>query len=687
MATKKSSPVPRKAAKKSAAAKAVKKAASKTTAKKTAAKTPAKKTTITRVAARAAASSTVNTPKTRTTKRKPYIPKTTVVPDALDLRDRTYMPSVMLIPAEELLPTLNVPVLHQGDTSACTGFALASMIYHLQHKARRERTLQPVSPFMLYSMARRYDEFPGNPDKDTGSSLRGAMKGWFKYGSCAAKLWKTEKMPAPSSNTDEDWWQDAVKRPLGAYYRVDVRSVTDMQVALNEIGILYASAVVHSGWMNGMRVGSLPVGQFWQIPQQKTTPADGAHAFVISGYNRDGFIVHNSWGTEWGTGGRAVLTYQDWIDNAMDCWVAQLGVMTKLHLEIASSSMLRTNSQGRVQLASEETLRNREIGPYIIDMENNGRLSNTGDFRTQDSDVTWLLGEQLGKARDAWGLKASDPVDVAIYAHGGLTSEDDAAKTASKWIPAMYDKKIFPVFLMWETDLWSTLRNIWADIQAQQPRTTGGPLDTLKSWWNERLEKLLTVPGSKVWGEMKQNADAISSAQDSGGLKLYNASRESQWFKDQSKVRLHLIGHSAGAIVHSYIVNRLKWNFETVNFMAPAVRADIFKTNVVPAMKTGRVKQYNHFELTDEMELKDPTCKPILGYSRSLLYLVSQSFEKGQVTPVLGMEKFFASEIGSLGLNNINVFKSPGAAAKSTTHGGFDDDDVTRNKILSLIKG
>ncbi|HEY8996436.1 MAG TPA: peptidase C1A papain, partial [Edaphobacter sp.] len=160
----------------------------------------------------------------------------------------------------------------------------------------------------------------------------------------------------------------------------------------------------------------------------------------------------------------------------------------------------------------------------------------------------------------------------------------------------------------------------------------------------------------------------------------------SQWFKDQSKVRLHLIGHSAGAIVHSYIVNRLKWNFETVNFMAPAVRADIFKANVVPAMKTGRVKQYNHFELTDEMELKDPTCKPILGYSRSLLYLVSQSFEKGQVTPILGMEKFFASEIGSLGLNNINVFKSPGAAAKSTTHGGFDDDDVTRNKILSLIK-
>jgi len=152
-------------------------------------------------------------------------------------------------------------------------------------------------------------------------------------------------------------------------------------------------------------------------------------------------------------------------------------------------------------------------------------------------------------------------------------------------------------------------------------------------------------------------------------------------------VRLHLIGHSAGAILHSFIVSRLKgWTFETVNFMAPAVRTDIFKANVVPALQSGRVKQYNQFELTDAMELKDPTCEPILGYSRSLLYLVSQSFEKGQVTPILGMENFFNSEIGPLGLNNVNVYKSPGTASKSTTHGGFDDDETTRNKILSLIK-
>src|SRR5215469_17419528 len=149
---------------------------------------------------------------------------------------------------------------------------------------------------------------------------------------------------------------------------------------------------------------------------------------------------------------------------------------------------------------------------------------------------------------------------------------------------------------------------------------------------------------------------------------------------------VHLIAHSAGSIVHSYIINRLKWNFETVNFMAPAVRTDVFKANVVPAISSGKVKQYNQFELTDEMEQKDPTCKPILGYERSLLYLVSQSFEKGQVTPILGMERYFNSEIASLGLKNMTVYKSPGQYAKSTTHGGFDDDPTTLTEFFHSSK-
>jgi hypothetical protein len=425
------------------------------------------------------------------------------------------------------------------------------------------------------------------------------------------------------------------------------------------------------------------------IPCRKASPSDGGHAFAIVGYNQDGFIIHNSWGLGWGTKGRAVLAYEDWLNNAMDCWVAQLGVVTELHLEIAHSKTLRLEA-GKVHLASESSLRTREISPFIIDMENNGRLSNTGDFRTQESDIAALVTQHLGMARTAWGLAKDDPVDIAIYAHGGLTSEDTAGATAAKWIPALYERKIFPIFLMWETDLWSTLKGRLEDVMEGQPRPTGGLFDGVKNWWNERLEKLLATPGTAIWSEMKQNADAISNTTESGGMKLYRACQQSPFFADLSKVRLHLVGHSAGSILHSHVVDRLGrqgWTFESVNFMAPAVRVDLFEKTVIPAIKSGKVKHYNQFHLSDDMEQKDSTCRPILGYSRSLLYLVSQSLEHGETTPILGMEKYFDDRIASQQLAQVSTWAAPGKESKSTTHGGFDDDQVTMLSIISLMKG
>ncbi len=141
-----------------------------------------------------------------------------VVPDSIDLRDRPYIPSIRIIPAEVFAPKVRIPVLNQRQTNACTGFALASVIYHLQLAAKRKPAQYEVSPFMLYSMARRYDEFPGSPGADTGSSLRGAMKGWYKHGVCAAQLWRELDMPEPIADDKDalhDWWLDAAR---GIYY-------------------------------------------------------------------------------------------------------------------------------------------------------------------------------------------------------------------------------------------------------------------------------------------------------------------------------------------------------------------------------------------------------------------------------------------------------------------------------------
>jgi hypothetical protein len=626
-----------------------------------------------------------------------------VVADRLDLRDRPYNPDVTKAPPNAFNSLeharIRLEALDQSSTNACTGFALARVVDFLLSRAERQKE-HPVSPYMLYSMARRYDDLPGWKD-DEGSSLRGALKGWYKHGACSQDLWTALVMPPPKPGTadKEDWWQNAAKRPLGAYYRVDTRSITDMQLAVRDVGVVYASAVCHAGWDKGLdRRRKADETGVWTIPYQTAEPTDGGHAFAIFGYDAYGFLILNSWGARWGSGGMGRLTYDDWLDHAMDCWVAQLGVATETHQQVAHAITLRRDQNQKVALAADRNLRNQELAAFIIDMENNGKLSESGSFRTSKDDLEALVTIHLPEARKRWE-KQDEKVDIAIYAHGGLTGEATAADTAARWIPALYDAQIFPIFLMWETDLLSTLRNRVADLieQILHPpvRITAGLRDQLQNLRDKRIERTLTKPGSAVWGEMKQNAKAMSSRRDSGAWMLYTAAKEKGGFRPDN-VRLHLIGHSAGAIVHSHVVDVLckqGWQFATVTFLAPAVRRDEFARLVLPRIGDG-VEAYYQFHLKEDVEAKDPTCRPILGYGRSLLYLVSESFEGGQRTKILGLAKDFAPGGADLAPGEpaiadhpgVTAFAAPGPKSASSTHGGFDDDELTMRSVIGLIQ-
>jgi hypothetical protein len=115
---------------------------------------------------------------------KPTKPLRNVAPDAVDFRDRIFTPDVDRAPPAELRPgkmSLH-PVLNQTSTDACTGFALATVVHALLGR-RDGRLARRVSPFMLYGMARHYDNLSGTR-AGNGSSVRGALKGWFKHGVC-----------------------------------------------------------------------------------------------------------------------------------------------------------------------------------------------------------------------------------------------------------------------------------------------------------------------------------------------------------------------------------------------------------------------------------------------------------------------------------------------------------------------
>src|SRR5262245_51800469 len=135
-------------------------------------------------------------------------------PDTVDFRDQMFVPTLIEVPPERPLAAYRAHrpvVLDQGTEGACTGFGLAAVAHFLLST----RTVRPdrhqVSPWMLYDLARRYDEWPGEDYE--GSSARGAMKGWHKHGVCAESLW-SKRGPNEVRGRNTDPWSEALARPL-----------------------------------------------------------------------------------------------------------------------------------------------------------------------------------------------------------------------------------------------------------------------------------------------------------------------------------------------------------------------------------------------------------------------------------------------------------------------------------------
>ena len=625
-----------------------------------------------------------------------------VRPDPVDLRDWPYQPSIAKAPPDVLLPHDPATIKQQGDTNACTGFALSTVIEYLLD--RSSRPVESISGFMLYSMARRYDEWADEDETDdSGSSLRGVLKGWSKHGASAERLWRKLDMPKASNEVDEDWWLDAVKRPMGAYYRIDPANIRDIHTALDEVGAVCASAMTHAGWdtLLGDRASQPPTNgeelQAHAIPEGKGSPDQG-HAFAIVGYTSHGFVIQNSWGKQWGRGGFAVLSYNDWLANAMDCWVVQLGVVTAEHDKVARAPSLRIGPAGAAIVSRNPVLADHEISPFVVNMENEGRLSTRGRFRTNLDDLRALIEHHMPLAAERWQLKPGGHIDVALYAHGGLTDENAAAETARVWVPHLYSNRIFPIFMMWETGAFDTLGNIFEDAVKGEAEKTGGERWSrfkrdIKEWLNERMEGLARRPGRAMWGEMKQNADALSGAANSGVVQLFELFKHSKAAAGLPRIRLHLIGHSAGAIVHSHLGARaLKRGLDvaSISLMAPAVRLDTFDKLLGPAIAQRRIPVLlSH--LTDAAERADDTCKP---YGHSLLYLVSRSFEDHQETPILGMEKHMVPALPTRAWGaQLRLLRCPGeswaggtGATRATTHGGLDNDTAVREAVTAFIR-
>lgn len=595
------------------------------------------------------------------------------MPDTIDFRDEMYSPALIEVPPVSDLAgyrKIGIPVLDQGTEGACTGFGLATVANYLLRGRGKKASADEVSAWMLYAMAKRYDEWPG--EEYSGSSARGAMKGWHKHGVCAARLWRDS-----TCGLDEERAADAISRPIGAYFRVNHKDIVAMHAAIAEVGVLYATARVHEGWQ-AVAKGDTEIVY--------STGLLGGHAFAIVGYDRQGLWIQNSWGPNWGSRGLARIGYGDWLENGTDVWVAALGVPVELGLTAAPAMMQSAaprSLEGHVYSA---------LRPHIVTARNDGQLDSKGVYGLTREGLRSIVEDQMQRRMEGWPRKR-----LMLHAHGGLVPERSAVQYVASNREAALAAEVYPLSFVWRSDAWSTIRNILQDTFSR--RRDEGLLDRAKDFMLDRADDMIepvarTFGGKAMWDEMKENA-RLATTIEGGAARLTADLLIAQ--HGQGKIdEIHLVGHSAGAIFQAYLAQYLTDNgvpIASLTLWAPACTIELFNEIYRPRIDDGRIRAFRLFTLDDHAE-QDDHCANL--YNKSLLYLVSHSFERQPRIPLiqdgtrlLGLER----DVKKIPKNywdgkKRRWFVAPAAAESDATHhGDFDNDSKTLAATLRMVAG
>jgi len=614
---------------------------------------------------------------------------THVQPDLPDSRDWIYRPSLSRLP-QQVAPPDNLNIRNQQYEGACTGFALAAAIDYLR---RIEGGPQEVSARMLYEMAKRHDEWEGEGYE--GSSLRGAIHGWKNMGVCSESDWPYRK---PAGETDFSYGltveraKAAREITLGAYYRVRPE-ITHFHDALAAVGVIATSARVHSGWGQP--------GENAKIDYRPTNEILGGHAFAIVGYDDKGFWVQNSWGDDWGRNGLALWTYEDWIDNVMDAWVFQIALPTpQIFGKFPLSSKLGVpgrDAAGQTTELLRPTVTRDSIAGHFVHVDD-GRFAKPDRYWSDRNDVEITAHRIADKPRDEYG-------HLLVWGHGGLNSPKAAARRIEALKPVFKENGVYPYHVMYDTGLVEELKDLLLRKAGEGEQRTGG----LTDWRDRMVEHLVRRPGTLVWEEMKRDAAdcfaalpaRLRSSDDpaigAGTLTLKIFIEKLRGLPPSRRKQIHLVGHSTGAILFGHLLSALRDHdieIASLHLLAPACRIDFYERHYLPVLAGRhklRIGAFHVYNLRDELE-RDDKVGSQLAYGKSLLYLVSNAFERESDAPLLGMEKFhkqdavralFDTHPGTAPTfhwsNGIN------GVTRSRTHGGFDNDRFTMNHILRTV--
>ena len=338
-----------------------------------------------------------------------------------------------------------------------------------------------------------------------------------------------------------------------------------------------------------------------------------------------------------------------------------------------------------------------ELGDHVINLTR-GRFSDSGRLSTSEGDVDRIFEEKL--THEIAQMKAKhQKARLLFYAHGGLVSESNALYGAYQQLKFWRDNGVYPVFFIWETGLAETLRQLLAEPFARILGTRGG----LSAITDNLIEEAArALQGGRIWDGMKSSAERASGPE--GGAR-YAANKAADLLAaHRDDLDIHDVGHSAGAIFNAHFMRALvsaKASIKTAHFLAPAIRNDVFRAEVAPLLGKG-IGPLTIFTMKKPLEKSDTVASL---YRKSLLYLIHEALEDERGEPILGLEASLRADGATkeiFGLSGKASAKgevvwsrsddiASGAASRSVTHGGFDNDEATMvsvaRRILNRVSG
>jgi len=222
------------------------------------------------------------------------------------------------------------PIEDQGALGSCTSNAAVGILEYFERRAFRKHI--DASRLFLYKVCRKLLGWTG----DTGCYIRTTLGGMALFGVPQEKYYP---YTIANYDTEPSSFAYALAQNFQAltYYRLDPTG-TSTSTLLDSIKN-HAAAGIPSifgfvVYSNSMRQANSNGGSF-PMPISTDSVA-GGHAVVIAGYDdnkvitnslngistKGAFIIRNSWGASWGTGGYGYLPYDYVLKGlAVDFWV------------------------------------------------------------------------------------------------------------------------------------------------------------------------------------------------------------------------------------------------------------------------------------------------------------------------------------------------------------------------------